>query len=322
MSKRGFVATVLALFLASMVLFAVDAWARAGGGRSSGSRGSRSYSAPARSSPSPASPSQPATPSSPSRTTTSPSRSGWGAGLMGGLGGLLLGGLIGSMLFGGGMGQGLFGGIGLMEILLMGGLAYVAISYLRRRQAPAAAGAYGAAPPVDASTWASEGESRFGTAVDAPVATAGDLGAGLGHISQMDPGFAPARFTETASDGFFKVQAAWMVRDMGALGDLLTPEIQATLRQECDRLKALRRTNRLENIAVRTVDVTEAWQETGHDFVTVRFLANLLDYTVDELTGQVVEGSRTEPVKFEEYWTFTRPVGPHPWKLSAIQQPQ
>jgi predicted lipid-binding transport protein (Tim44 family) len=241
---------------------------------------------------------------------------------MGGLGGLLLGGLIGSMLFGGGMGQGLFGGIGLMEILLMGGLAYVAISYLRRRQAPAAAGAYGAAPPVDASTWASEGESRFGTAVDAPAATAGDLGAGLGHISQMDPGFAPARFTETASDVFFKVQAAWMVRDMGALGDLLTPEIQATLQQECDRLKALRRTNRLENIAVRTVDVTEAWQETGHDFVTVRFLANLLDYTVDELTGQVVEGSRTEPVKFEEYWTFTRPVGPHPWKLSAIQQPQ
>jgi predicted lipid-binding transport protein (Tim44 family) len=320
MSKRGFVTTVLALFLTSMVLFAADAWARAGGGRSSGSRGSRSYSAPARPSPSPASPSQPATPSSPSRTTTSPSRSGWGAGLMGGLGGLLLGGLIGSMLFGG-MGQGLSGGIGMLEILLIGGLAYVAISYLRRRQAPAAAGAYGAAPPVDVATRASEGQSRFGTAVDAPAATAGDLGVGLGHIGQMDPGFAPARFTEAASDVFFKVQAAWMARDMGALGYLLTPEMQATLQQECDRLKALRRTNRLENIAVRTVDVTEAWQETGQDFVTVRFLANLLDYSVDELTGQVVEGSRTEPVKFEEYWTFTRPVGPHPWKLSAIQQP-
>jgi predicted lipid-binding transport protein (Tim44 family) len=25
-------------------------------------------------------------------------------------------------------------------------------------------------------------------------------------------------------------------------------------------------------------------------------------------------------VKFEEYWTLTRPVGPNPWKLSAIQQ--
>ena len=33
-----------------------------------------------------------------------------------------------------------------------------------------------------------------------------------------------------------------------------------------------------------------------------------------------VSGSRTEPVKFQEYWTFTRPVGDHPWRLSAIHQ--
>jgi predicted lipid-binding transport protein (Tim44 family) len=48
--------------------------------------------------------------------------------------------------------------------------------------------------------------------------------------------------------------------------------------------------------------------------------ANLLDYTTDE-SGVVVSGNKTDPVKFEEYWTFTRPVGPNPWKLSAIQQP-
>ncbi|MGH7412379.1 MAG: Tim44 domain-containing protein, partial [Candidatus Methylomirabilis sp.] len=27
-----------------------------------------------------------------------------------------------------------------------------------------------------------------------------------------------------------------------------------------------------------------------------------------------------EPVTFEEFWTFTRPVGPNPWRLSAINQ--
>jgi predicted lipid-binding transport protein (Tim44 family) len=31
-------------------------------------------------------------------------------------------------------------------------------------------------------------------------------------------------------------------------------------------------------------------------------------------------GSKTEPVKFEEYWAFTRPVGNNPWQLSAINQ--
>ena len=96
--------------------------------------------------------------------------------------------------------------------------------------------------------------------------------------------------------------------------------MHATLQKDCDRLRQQRRVNHLENIAVRSVEATEAWQEAGQDFVTMRFLANLLDYTVDEATGQVVEGSRTEPVKFEEYWTFARPVGPNAWRLSAIQQ--
>ena len=136
----------------------------------------------------------------------------------------------------------------------------------------------------------------------------------------MDGAFDPARFVDTASDFFFKVQAAWMARDMGAVRDRLTPEMHATLQKECDQLRAARRVNRLENIAVRTVEVTEAWQEEGQDFVTVRFLANLLDYTTDETGTQVIEGSRTEPVKFEEYWTFVRPVGPNPWRVGAIQQ--
>ena len=54
--------------------------------------------------------------------------------------------------------------------------------------------------------------------------------------------------------------------------------------------------------------------------MTVAFVASVLDYTTDE-AGTVIDGSRTEPVRFEEYWTFVRPVGPHAWRLSAIQQP-
>ena len=50
------------------------------------------------------------------------------------------------------------------------------------------------------------------------------------------------------------------------------------------------------------------------------FLANLLDYTVEDATGKVMSGSATEPVKFEEFWTWVRPVGPNPWRLSAINQ--
>jgi predicted lipid-binding transport protein (Tim44 family) len=65
--------------------------------------------------------------------------------------------------------------------------------------------------------------------------------------------------------------------------------------------------------------MSEAWQEGGQDFITVRFLANLLDYTESE-SGQLLSGSKTDPVKFVEYWTFMRPAGSDKWQLSAINQ--
>ncbi len=312
--KRSAAATTAMIMFLAAFLWTVDAWARAGGGGSSGSRGSRSYSAPVRPSPNPLSPSQPTSPVSPQPV---PQRPG---GMFGGaLGGLLIGGLIGSLLFGG-MGRGFFGGIGLLDILIIGGLIYFALSYMRRRQeaepAPATAGGYAGASP-----WSPGNQSTAAATVEAP-AISDDLARGIRNIRQMDSAFDPAIFVNTAADLFFKIQAGWMARDMGPVRECLTPEMYAELQKGCDRLRAERRVDRLENIAVRSTEVTEAWQEGGQDYVTVRFLANLLDYSVDEATGQVVEGSRTEPVKFEEYWTFVRPVGPNTWRLSAIQQPQ
>jgi predicted lipid-binding transport protein (Tim44 family) len=331
--KRSLVLSTLGIVVLSGFLVTADAWARAGGGGSGGSRGSRSYSAPARPSPSPVTPSRPEAPTG----FQQPQRSGWGSGLLGGLAGFALGGLIGSMLFGG-LGHGF--GFGLMDLLLLAGLALFAFSWLRRRQqATANATGHGAvlrseglasrdyAPAGDQSS-ARLGSGGTATAQDwrrSPSATAeltaapGDLERGLGHIRQMDSTFDAARMAEVASDTFFKVQGAWTGRDMSPVRDLLTPEMYGSLQEQCERLRAGGRTNRLENIAVRSAQVTEAWQENGQDFVTVYFLASVLDYTTDD-TGRVLEGSRTEPVKFEEFWTFTRPVGPQPWRLGAIQQ--
>ena len=311
--RRTVAVTVLSLMVLVPLLWTAEAWARVGGGSSGGSRGSRSYSAPARpSSPSPTSPSTPASPSSPMQPA--PQRPGWG----GMLGGLLVGGLIGSLLFGG-LGHGGFGGVGLMEILILGGLVYLGFRMLRSRRQPelAAPGGYASA----GSLGGDRGQSAYGAsaAMEAP-ASPSDLDRGIGYIRQMDAEFDPRRFGETASDIFFKMQAAWTARDMGRASDVLTSEMQTFLQKDCDRMQAERRINRLENVAVRAAEVTEAWQERGQDYVTVHFLASLLDYTTDETGTQVLDGSRTEPVKFEEFWTFVRPVGPNPWRLSAIQQ--
>ncbi len=147
-----------------------------------------------------------------------------------------------------------------------------------------------------------------------------DLERGLANIRQYDPNFDEAKFQEWGTDAFFKIQGAWANRDMTTVRTQLTDEMYRILQGDAEALKAQKKINRLENIAVRSVDITEAWQESGSDFITARIYANLLDYNVDETSGQVVEGSKTDPVKFEEYWTFTRSVGANAWQLSAINQ--
>ena len=314
MTQRRFLVVIALVVMAGLSMQISDAWARAGGG---GSRGSRSYSSPAR--PSPMSPSNPSTPSTRNQPTspTSPQRPGmFGGGLMSGIAGFALGGLLGSMLFGGMGGAGFGGGIGMLEILLIGGGLFLLYRFMKNRresQQPAYANAGAAYGAGDGMTGAG------GTATMELPAGVSDLDRGVGHIRQMDPGFDAAAVAQLGRDTFSAVQSAVMANNMAPVAGQLTSRMYTELQNQCDRLRAQRHTNRLEQIDVRRAEVTEAWQESGQDYVTVYLEGSLLDYTVDDGTGRVVAGSNTVPESFREFWTFVRPVGPSPWKLSAIQ---
>jgi predicted lipid-binding transport protein (Tim44 family) len=237
----------------------------------------------------------------------------------------IMGGMLGSMLFssfagagsgmGGSMGGGMGGSsIGLFEIVLLAGLGYMIYRFIKKKR------------ELSLATVSRQGgyqrEAVTPIAYDyqavAPVAS--DVDAGIAHVRQMDTTFDESRFSDTVMDIFFRIQGAWMNRDLAPVSALLTDEMKRVLQGDVDRLLLDRQVNRLENIAVRKVELAEVWQESGQDYVTALIHANLLDYTTDDATGAVVSGSKTEPVKFEEYWTFTRAVGNNPWRLSAINQ--
>lgn len=292
--------------------------ARAGGGRSAGTRGSRSYQAPSRPT-QPAAPQREAMPQQAQQPSPMMPQSG---GFMRGMGTAILGGFLGSMLFSGLANAGGFGGLGgsgfgMMEILLFGGLAYFlyrkyaatraaaapALGSMRyqesHHQAPAAPPSYSNQPPVQESL---------------PL-----NGIDYRSLTMMDRSFAPERFLKTAQDQFFKIQGSWNKQDLTALRALCGGELMKSWEDEIAQLKTRGQKNRMDNIALRESEITEVWTENGEDFITVRLRANLLDYTVDE-KGAVVSGSDAEAVEFEEYWTFTRPVGPNAWKLTSVQQ--
>lgn len=255
-----------------------------------------------------------------------PQSGGFMRNIAGGLAGGLLGGMLGGMLFrsmgmagGGGVGG---GGIGLFEIVLIGLILYGIWWFIKkkRREATATAGPAYYREALEPLQAASYGSLPAAPAYGNQQLLQSDMDAGLAYIRQMDPAFDEQRFKDQCMDNFFKVQGAWANRDLSTIRTSLADAMFGTLQGDADDLKQKKQINRLDNIAVRTVDITEVWQEAGKDFITVRFYANLLDYTVDEASGQVLAGSKTDPVKFDEYWTFTRPVGNYPWQLSAINQ--
>lgn len=270
--------------------------------------GGRSFS---RSTPSPRPPA-----TSPSSPGSQAPNSGFGRGLAGGL----LGGALGGMLFGSMFGMGGGSGMGILPLLLLGGIGYF---FYKRFIKPPTSGSYQgyqSPPPFPGSIF-----SGTQPGVDAsvppppPGVLPGTVDEGLALIRRTDPGFDANYFLEVASDVFFKVQAGWMRRDIASYRHLLGEELAGEYERQFVEMRRLGQINKLESISIRKVEIVAAGNENGEDFVTVLFTANLLDYTVDEHSGAVVEGSMTEPVKFAEEWTWARPVGTQDWKLEGLK---
>ena len=313
LTKTQMMVSLTALLFACILAvpaFVDDADARSrGGGRSFSS--SRSSSPPSKTPPR-------STQSQPNQTMNSPRTS---SSFMRGLGGGLLGGFLGSMLFGGvghAMGGGGFGGsgIGLFEILIFGGLIYFLYKKFGRRAKPAPeASSYGYSAPDDPSREI-EPPRQLDTRGMAFTSSAPD---GMDVIRASDPTFDPEALKEFAQDVFFKVQAAWARRDISVMQQYLGRDLLAEYERHFEDLRQRGEINRLENIAVRKVEIVDSGEMDNEEFVIIRFMANLLDYTVEEATGKVVKGDPAEPVKFDERWAFARPKGTTEWKLEGIQ---
>lgn len=280
-----------------------DADARAGrSGGSFGYRGSRTYSKPVQQAPTRTQQTTQANQAAPQQQPMGMAPRGGGlfGGLAGGLAGGILGGLLFSSLGHAAVGPGAGGGLGLLDILLIGGGIFLLISFFRKKKK---------------TTDDFLGGRKAGSGI--PVA--GGLDEGLGDIRRMDGYFDEEHFMTEAIDIFFNVQAAWVRGDVEQLRAVIAPKALETLRGELEELKKKGLVNRVEGISLKDSAITEAWQEKGTDYITLKLTASAIDYIADG-SGKVVEGSNTEASTFTEYWTFAREIGKD-WKLSAIQQP-
>ncbi len=259
-------------------------------------------------------------PSKPPATTSASSAPAAKGSLSRGLMGGLLGGAIGGMLFGS-----MFGaagsGMGILPLIILGGVAF----FLYRKFVKARQGVGNLATHQYAMQGAQAG-SIFGgthtTTQPPPTPIIGEslLDDGINQIKQIDRDFDPVHFTEVASDVFFQVQAGWMRRDLNSYRHLLGEELAQEYEIHFSEMRSNGNINKLESIAVRGIEIIRAGSDGLEDFVTVLVTANLLDYTVDDKNGELISGSMTIPVKFQEQWTWARPTGTQDWKLEGIKE--
>ena len=302
----------LAVLVADLTLVSSEAFGRAGGGRSMG-RGS-SFGGSRRSAPPPmqrAAPPQNAPGAAPAQQPAPQQSAPAGGGFMRNMAGGIAGGFLGSMLFsslghGAGMGGSGMGGsgFGLIELLMLGGIAFFGFRWWKSRQQNVMTPSYGGGMPTATPVIYDETPSP-GTGQ--PL-----VPASLKVESELD--------TETAGDIFFRIQGAWTRRDLSIVANILEDELLATLSLDVTRLREERHINRLENISIRTIELRDAWTELGAELATMRIVANLLDYTIEEGSQKIIEGSDSIPVKFQEDWTFRRNNGTTTWKLAGIAQ--
>ena len=246
------------------------------------------------------------------------SGSGMSRGLMGGL----IGGALGGLLFGSLMGAG-GSGMGILPILLLAGGAF----FLYRKFASAKQGQGAYTSPGRPAAGGMPNNMFGGGMNSAPEAEEPEiqiggnlLEEGFDAIRATDKGFDVKYFKEIASDVFFQIQAGWMRRDLDSYKHLLGTDLAAEYDKHFQEMREKGQINKLESIAIRTVEVTQAGSESGEDFISILFKANLLDYTVDEKSGDLIDGSMTTPVKFEEEWTWARPTGTQDWKLEGLKE--
>ncbi|MBF0187841.1 MAG: Tim44 domain-containing protein [Magnetococcales bacterium] len=337
----------ITLLFSALIVMPESAEARRfGGGKSFGSRGSRSFSTPQKTT------NRNATAAQRNKTSKKGSMMG---GFMGAIGGFMLGGLLGAMLFGGD------GGFGFLDLLLIAAIAFFAFKWWKSRQRgasspsfprpqqqgqPSSAGQSGSHPPMSfdqnderrqfriggdtqqregvtggQTSSAQQGEGGSG-AFDPSASSRSAVEAGIQQIAATDPSFSEASFLEGAKVAYERIQTAWTRGDMDTLRPLLTERMIDMVEEQILASVQADETNTVENIRFEAMEITEAWQEAGQDYVTTGFRVSMIEVTTDS-SGNVIEGDPNVPQQIEEYWTFTRGSGatdPN-WWLAAVQQP-
>ena len=231
-------------------------------------------------------------------------------GMMGGLlGGLLAGGLLGALFSGGG-----FQGIQMMDVVILGGLAFLIYKFMSGRASPGANPAPGSpnlgpvpidnAPPRRVFDVPHIGHGNTDTAPTRPAGA--NTGFGADEVPfNFPPGFDLNNFLLGAREHYRTLQTAWNTADFDKIREYVTPSLVNELRAERESLGGDQHTEVLfVDAEIVRADVRGATTE-----LSVKFAGSYRD---------TIEGTEEACI---DLWHLTRDTASAgaPWMIVGIE---
>jgi predicted lipid-binding transport protein (Tim44 family) len=131
---------------------------------------------------------------------------------------------------------------------------------------------------------------------------------GLQAIKAADPNFDASEFVGRASTTFLTAQKAWSARDLATVRPYMGQGVYLSWESQIGQMIRRHERDVMDQVQVLGANVVRAVRGP-YEHITVKFDASAVDYTVNEQTGQVLEGERGAAEPFTEFWTFERSSG-------------
>ncbi|MDS0528441.1 Tim44-like domain-containing protein [Clostridium sp. SHJSY1] len=108
-------------------------------------------------------------------------------------------------------------------------------------------------------------------------------------------------------DAFYAIQNAWMERNQDLAKEYMSENLYNKHKKQTDRMKKNKEKNIIGKFTV--LETTPKFlrnQENYGESLWIHIRAELIDYTINEETNKVIDGSTYERAKFQEYWKFIK----------------
>lgn len=131
----------------------------------------------------------------------------------------------------------------------------------------------------------------------------------MSEYTQIDPEFSAEELSDKLSNLYVQMQNGWQDKNIDSLRPYFTDELFTQFNRQLDAMKNKGQTNYVERIAVLGVTLLGFKQVKGEDHIIAELRTRIVDYTVDDRTGNLVSGDKNLE-KFMTYeWDLSRAEG-------------